>query len=65
MATGSWLPGGRSPLNLSCGGAQVGCVNTMGDMSRDGATAAGMRWGKRTCGGQTWTWQGEGQRVWT
>lgn len=40
-AAGSWLPSGKSPLSL-CVGLQVGCVNTMGDMSREGAAVVGM-----------------------
>lgn len=52
MAAGSWFPGGKGARLLSCGGAQLGCANTRGDMSGDGVAAAGMRWGERTCRGR-------------
>lgn len=47
-AAGSWLPKGKSPLSLSFDGAKVDCVNTMGDMSREAVTVAGMRSGDMT-----------------
>lgn len=52
VAAGSWFPGGKGARLLSCSGAQLGCANTRGDMSGDGVTAAGMRWGERTCQGR-------------
>lgn len=55
VAAGSWLPRGRSPLSLSFGGAQVGCVNTIGDMSREGATVARTRGGEMACSQQIHT----------
>lgn len=51
----SWLPRGKSPASLSFGGAQVGCVNTMGDMSREGARVAGTHGGEVACSRQIHT----------
>lgn len=52
VAAGSWFPGGKGARLLSCGGAQLGCANTRGDMSGGGVAAAGMRWGERTWPGR-------------
>lgn len=53
VAAGSWLPGGKSPLTLSGGGAQGGCANTSGDMSGDGPAVGGACRGERTCRWET------------
>lgn len=52
VAAGSWFPGGKGARLLSCGGAQLGCANTRGDMSGGGVTVAGMRCGERAWPGR-------------
>lgn len=59
VAAGSWLPRGKSPLSRSFGEVQAGCVNTMGDMSREEATVAGMRCDEMTCSRQINTQRAE------
>jgi hypothetical protein len=54
-ARGSWPPRGKRPLSFSLCAAQEDCVNTMGDMSREGATVAGMHCGEMTCSQQRQT----------
>lgn len=59
VAAGSWLPRGKSPLSRSFGEVQVGRVNTMGDMSREEATVAGIRCDEITCSQQINTQRAE------
>lgn len=59
-AGGSWPPTGKGTLSLSFGGTEVGCANTMGDMSREGAAVAGMRRGEMTCSQEIHRGRGSG-----
>lgn len=43
LAAGSGFAAAKRPLSAAFGGAGVGWVNTIGDISRVGVTVAGMR----------------------
>lgn len=53
LATASWFTIGSHPLSVGLGGAGADWLNTIGDISSDGVTVAGIRCGEMTCSQRT------------